>query len=632
MSVAPESQSNAPYAAPSGEVRTALEAMLASESFGKAERPARFLRHLVEQTLRGETQGLKESLLGIDVFGRDSSFDPRLDPVVRQEAARLRKRIARYYEAENPDAGLRIEIPVGTYIPVFLKHAESPMVDSEPAAEMRATAPLVFPKAKPVPRLRIALAVALLALAGAAVVWRLETPAPADARSIAVLPFVNLSGAAGDQYFADGLTDEITDELAQAKSLKVVARTSAFQFRGKTSDIRAIGRQLSVAYAVEGNVERFENRVRVSAHLERVADGSHVWSKTYERQSADLFAMQSELAAEIASRLKTSLGGENRRKHVVSAPAHDLYMQGRYELEQMTPDSVARAAGTLQQAVTKDPEYAAAYYLLGQAKWNQPLASDSQQVLPVRRESAALYRKALELDPDLGAAHAGLANYLMQYEWDWAGAEKELRAGLTGTPTVAVENSYAYLLVFRNRFAEADEHIRLSQELDPIGNISMANRAQLWNLEGRFLRSREEFQRMLQKSPTLIPPQYMIALTYIEEGHPAEGMPILEALRPRTPVAPMVLAMAAAREGRRQEALSLMRPFEERYPGAGAANQWFALAYAFMGDEANTIKWLNRSVDAHEWQALNLGVHPAFAFLRKSADFQALKTRIGLGE
>ena len=255
-------------------------------------------------------------------------------------------------------------------------------------------------------------------------------------------------------------------------------------------------------------------------------------------------------------------------------------MQGRYELEQMTPQSVAKAAVDLRQAIDQDPEYAAAYYLLGQAKWNSSLASDSQEVQPARRESAVLYRKALELDPDLVSAHAGLANYLMQYEWDWAGAEKELQAASGGNPSVAVENSYAFLLVFRNRFAEADEHIRLSQELDPIGSTSMANRAQLWNLEGRFARCREEFQRMLEKSPTLIPAQFMTALTYIEEGHPALSQPILKDLRQRSAVADMFQAMAAAREGRKGEALDLMRPFEAKGSGRQISGSlWFTRSW-----------------------------------------------------
>ena len=599
-------------------VRSELEAILSSEAFGRTERPARFLRHLVETALRGESRRLKESVLGVEVFGREPSWDPRLDPVVRQEAARLRKRIARCYQTDRPDATLRIELPVGTYVPVFRnREAEAPPASPGPSAM------------KPVGRMRIVMgAVLVICLAVAA--WRLRAPRVDNTRSIVVLPFVNLSSAATDQYLADGLTDEITLELAQLKSLKVVSRSSAFQFRGKTVDIREVGRQLNVAYALEGSVERLGNGVNISAHLERVSDGTRVWSKTYRSQAAELFAVQRELAEAIATRLQSAVAGQTRRKHVAGEEAHDLYMQGRYELEQMTPLSVARAEEALQRAIGRDPEYAAAYYALGLAKWNRTLASASQEVDQARKESEVLFLKALELDPELADAHAGLANYAMQFDWDWSRAERELRAGMADDPSVAIENSYAFLLVFENRFAEADDHIRKSQELDPIGSVSVSNRALLWNLEGRFSRSRDEYLRMLERSPQLIPPRCMVGLTYIEEGRPAMALPIVRELKQRTPVARMVEAMAAAREGRKSEALRLMRPFEEKYPEPGVASQWFALVYAFLGDEGNTVKWLGRSMDQHEWQALNLAVHPAYAPMRNSAAFRALKKRIGL--
>jgi TolB-like protein len=626
MASPPQSDSQAPEINPE-EVRAALNSILASEAFGRAERPARFLRHLVEATLRGETHLLKESLLGADVFERRITWDPRLDPVVRQEAARLRKRIARFYESA-PAGMLRIEIPVGTYVPVFSK------LSASGPQEIGSTAPASSVAVEPPAAGRwlwfgIA-AVLLVGLAGL-VLWRTRPSMAESTNSIVVLPFANLNPAAADLYFADGLTDEITDELAQMKSLRVVARASAFQFRGKAVNIRDIGQQLHVAYALEGSVERQGNRVKISAHLERASDGSHVWSNTYDRQAGDLFALQSELASAIAMRLKASVEPTTHRRHVASEEAHNLYMQGRYELEQMTPQSVDSAIATLQHAVDRDPEYAAAYYALGLAKWNQSRASMSQVTgSTARKESAVLFRKALALDPDLADAHAGLANYAMQFEWDWAAAEKELRTGSAGEPSVAVESSYAFYLVFRNRFEEAEEHLRRSQELDPLGGVSLANRGLCWNWEGRFEKSREEFLRMAQRSPAVFPERYMVALTHIEEGHPELGLSTLGELRQRTPVSQIFEALAAARHGNRTEAVRLIAPLEAKYPDTPVANQWFALVYGFLGDEPNTVKWLERSADQHEWQALNLAVHPVYASVRKSPAFQRLIKRMGL--
>jgi tetratricopeptide (TPR) repeat protein len=296
----------------------------------------------------------------------------------------------------------------------------------------------------------------------------------------------------------------------------------------------------------------------------------------------------------------------------------------------MTPQSLTRAEQFLRQAIARDPQYAAAYYALGLTKWNLPTVSSSQESSATRRDSLPLFRRALNLDPGLAEAHAGLANYAMEYEWDWAGAESELRAGLAGDPSAAVENAYAYLLVFRNRFAEADAHIRRSQELDPVGSASLANRALLWNLEGRFAKSRDEWQRALQRFPDLIPPRYMIAFAYIEEGRPELALPILRDLERRTPAVRMFQAMAAARMGHAEEARRLIRPFEEQYPQPGAPKQWFALVYAFLGDEPDTVKWLERSAAAREWQALNLAIHPVYAPMRGAPAFQALVKRMGL--
>jgi TolB-like protein len=445
--------------------------MLASTTFGRSERAARFLQHLVETTLRGESQLLKESLLGTEVFGREPTWDPKLDPVVRQEAARLRKRIARYYETENPGAPLHIEIPVGTYVPVF--HLTPGPADFQPVVTEQPPAPVLAAGRQP-PNIAwwvgagvLAAVLGTLAAFALSRSWfaREEFP-PAEAdRSIAVIPFANEGAAtAADQYFVDGLTDEITDTLTQQRRLRVVARSSVFQYRGKIIDVREVGRELGVAYVLEGTVQRLGDRVKIKARLGRVSDATQVWSKTWERQGGDLFTVRSELASAITSSLQASIGGQTPRKHAAGERAHDLYMQGRYELEQMTPQSLDRAAETLQQAIDRDPQYAAAYYALGQAKWSRSSASASQVVDPARRESVALFRRALELDPDLAEAHAGLANCAMQYDWNWSRAEEELRAGLAGDPSVAVENSYAFLLVFQNRFAEADEHIRRSQE------------------------------------------------------------------------------------------------------------------------------------------------------------------------
>jgi hypothetical protein len=245
------------------EVRTALEAILESQAFAKVERPARFLKFLVEMALLGETDRLKETVLGVEIFGRPPDWDPRLDAIVRQEASRLRKRLARYYDSAANHQLVRIDVPVGTYVPQFNRR-ETSSTDAPPVPIEKDSE-----KSKSPARLYLALgALILLGLLGLLVrrVWSGRTPEPA---SVAVLPFSNLSADPTNQYFADGLTDEITDLLARNKMLRVVARSSASQFSAKAADIADIGRKLNVANIVEGSVERSGNRIKIIAHLER---------------------------------------------------------------------------------------------------------------------------------------------------------------------------------------------------------------------------------------------------------------------------------------------------------------------------------------------------------------------------
>jgi TolB-like protein/Flp pilus assembly protein TadD len=441
--------------------------------------------------------------------------------------------------------------------------------------------------------------------------------------SIAVLPFN--SADPSSRYLSSGLTDEITDALSQLKTLRVIASSSVARFSGKTADPREAGRMLGVANVLEGSVSSASNRVKIVAKLERVGDGALLWSETYERPESDLSAVQSDLTAGIAKSLK--LTAPLKARHVPNAKAHSFLMKGRYEGQQMTSEAVKQAEVDFQHAIDLDPGYALAYLQLAVQKYNEGSARGSTyQTEEERKSSEQLLHKALELDPDLPSAHGMLAMFAMQYDWDWARAEREIRLAAAGPPSTAAELYFAFLLTFRGRFAEADEHIRRMQDLDPFSIVSMLNVAILRNLEGRFQEAREIAQNMLAISPKMLGAQQLIGATYAEEGHPELALPIFRQLEPRFPQIQLYEAMTYAAAGQGQEALRLIRPYEEKYPNPGVAMQWFALVYGALGD----VKWLERSADRHEFQALNLAVNPVFASMRNSAGFRALEKRMGL--
>jgi len=477
---------------------------------------------------------------------------------------------------------------------------------------------------------------ARMAMAGAAVLacvaaaWLVfhRSAAPGEA-SIAVLPFANLSAEPSSKYLSSGFADELTETLSRLKALRVIAPSSVARFEGGEADIREAGRLLHVANVLEGSVAAEGDRVKIAAKLERVSDGRVLWSETYERQASELVAVQSELAAGIARSLKVA--GARAAKHVPKPEAHDYVMKARYEEQQLTSDAAAQARADLERAIALDPEYPAAYFDLGVERFNEAVARGSTyQTEEERRSAEQLIHRALALDPELPAAHAMLAELAMQYDWDWNRAERELRLAEAEAPNSSAEQYFGFLLIFRGRFAEADEHIRRFQDLDPFSTPSMLNLATMRNLEGRFAEARESAEKLHAIFPKQLAAQEMIGATYIEEGRTDLALEELRGLKQVFPPAQMYEAMAEARAGRREDALRLMRPFEEKYPNPGCAMQWFALVYALMGDQANTVKWLERSADRHEFQVLNVAVHPVYAAMRNSAGFRALEKRIGL--
>lgn len=615
-----------------GDVAAALDRILASDAFAGVERPSRFLRHLVESALHGQSAALKESLLGVQVFGRDACWDPRADPVVRQEAARLRKRLARYYQAASPEE-LRIELPVGAYVPVF--HRVSGAVPAAEAAPAGDSAPPETPAAPASPAAsRLAwlwFAAGLMAvagLAGALQFFRMFSAGRAP--SIVVLPFTSLSADPSKEYFADGLTDEITGQLVRIQSLKVVARTSAFFFKGKRADIRDVGRQLNVTHVLEGSVEWSGEQVRISAHLERASDGSHIWSGTYDRQSKDLLTVQSELAEAVARALQVNSGMTFASRHVPSEEAHDLYLHASFDMQAMTPEALGRAEQDLQRAAGIDPGYAEAWSRLGVAEFNRSAVSGRARTPAELSEVKSLYRKALSLDPDLPEAHANLG-FIAMNEWDWAGAERELRLASRNGPMAPAETTYALLLADRGRFREADRRMATALSLDPLSSSTILYAGTLRYWEGRFAEAIAIERQLIERYPGQINPQLSLNASYIQAGQAELALGNIRSLEAKFPRIRVYEVMALARLGRRDEALRLLRQMETEYgQDPRVFRQWFAMAWASLGDHAQTVKWLERSAGLREFQVLNLAINPAFAEMRNDPAFRALIKRIGL--
>jgi adenylate cyclase len=360
-------------------IREQLDRILKSRPFLQSRRRQRFLEYIVNETLAGRGERLKGYNVARDVFDRSESFDPNVDPVVRIEAARLRDKLREYYEADGQNDPIRIDLPKGSYTP----HIEFRTADAVPRVldgPDQATSDEA-PRPRPVRGWQIAaVAVAVILVLGTAGVWLtraywLPTPerAVTDAvpdvpkgPAIAVLPFANLSGDPKQDYFSDGLTEDILTELSRARDLRVLARNTSFQYKGQAVDVGKLGRELKVRYVLEGSIQRSNDRVRVTAQLTDAETGTHVWADRYDRDMADVFLVQDDIVTQIVAKIAGGYGviesteaNSVARKSPNEIQAYDLVLRARETMQwDWTSATFRSARATLNQAITLDPSNA----------------------------------------------------------------------------------------------------------------------------------------------------------------------------------------------------------------------------------------------------------------------------------
>ena len=306
-------------------IRVQLQRILAGEGFKRSERICRFLSYAVERTLKGHGDELKESVLAVEVYDRPPDYNPKIDPIVRNDARRLRAKLREYYETEGSSDPVIIEIPKGSYLPVFREREGLPPESTASPWSVRRVLKILSP------RQVIAAGAAALLVVGLALYWagRQRGPLSGSSVSIAVLPFISLDPDAGSEYLSDGLTEDLINALANVDSLRVPARTSAFAFKGKRLDIRDIGARLNVDMVLEGSVRKEGNQLRVTAQLSKVADGYQVWSANYDREFKDALHIENEIAEAIATTLRFKIAN-NGAGQTSDPEAHNLYLQGHY--------------------------------------------------------------------------------------------------------------------------------------------------------------------------------------------------------------------------------------------------------------------------------------------------------------
>ena len=443
-----------------------LERVLASAGFARNERLSRFLRFVVERHLEGKDDELKESVIAVEVFGRKTDYDPKLDSIVRTEAGRLRARLAQYYANEGSGDTLVIELPKGGYTPLFRQ------------SELPGKMALQSASGRDVPsrlgtRLWLAVALAGLAVALAATGWW-WAQRKSEPIAIAVLPLENLGHDPASDYFADGLTDELIRNLSIIDGLAVRSRTSSFALKGKPRNIHEAGKQLEADYILEGSVLRAGEKLRINAQLVRVRDDFPLWSGRFDRELTDVFAIQDEISRGIVNNLRLKLG-RGRRRYETSVEAYDLYLRARALPIQRGLSGYDQSIGPFEEAIAKDPSFAPAYAGLAAAHAvrSGQFRFDLADELTKMRAAA---EKAIQLDPLLAEAHDALG---MAYARDaqWEQSEKSFRRAIELDPSRSM--SYAHFAMFLllplGRIEEALQQMRVAEKADPLSPDVHAN-------------------------------------------------------------------------------------------------------------------------------------------------------------
>jgi len=468
-------------------------------------------------------------------------------------------------------------------------------------------------------------------------------PQPSGERlMLAILPFQNLTGDTSQDYFSDGMTEEMISQLGNLdpQHLGVIARTSVMHYKGGQAPLDQIGRELGVQYVIEGSVRRDAGRVRISAQLIQVKDQTHVWARQYDREVKDLLALQAEIAREITDEISLTLGDPHRfdsaRDPASSSAAatsyetYDLYLKGRYCWNKRTMAGFQEAARYFQQAIAKDPGYAQAYAGLADtyglmSTWGWV----SQNEFMPRARDAAL--KALELDDALAEAHASLALIAENYDYDWQTAEEEFRRAIQLDPNYATAHQwYAEYLSWQGRFDEALVESEQARRLDPMSLIIATDHGAILYYARQYDRAIAQFRAVLDMEPHFNRAT-MIVSAYVEEGRFQEAMDEVERSLPPddSPWTCSVKAYVYGRWGRTAQAQQAMAKLEQtiqRVPG----QQTSVLLTAYLGTNQKDqgIALLQKAYAEHSHTVVDLKVGPAYDPWRSDPRFQDLLRRM----
>lgn len=596
----------------SGSIRRQVERILASPEFANASRLREFLSFIVEEVLGGAS-AVKEVTVAMRIFNRRASFDSSGDSVVRVAALHLRKRLRDYYLESGQGDEIVIEIPKGSYVPVFAR------VDRE-------SVPATGGRWRP---WKMAAACAVI-LAVAAAIWIAGASITRWDRSIAVLPMSDL-GDPQTQALCQGLTEDLTTELARLHQLRVIARTSASQFPAHGTDVREVGKRLGVATVLEGSIRQQGSQMRFTAQLIETRSGTHVWSEAYDRDARDPLGAEAGVTRLIAAAAARHFGVSDPSAatppHVPTAAAHELYWKARYLRSlKLNREGWEQADGFLQEAVRLDPQYLQAWSSLATLAANRAFHRLGPfESLTAEAKSAAA--RALELDPRNPEGQLALAEVKWIADHDWPTAEREFRRLVGLNPNLAAGHGwFATALWAHGHFDEALRELDQAVALDPLPYVVSNDRASILYCARRYNQSIARARQVLAIDPSFWPAHFDIGNCLLATGHYAEAIAEFRLV----PDASGPMGQALALTGQRAQALEILRSLEAEAGQTGNGRVHSAYIQTALGDHAAALASLEDAYAQHETDVNFIGVDPRLDALRGEPRFRALLKKLGL--
>lgn len=455
-------------------------------------------------------------------------------------------------------------------------------------------------------------------------------------QSIAVLPFADMSPAKDQEYFCDGLAEELINALTRLAGLKVVSRTSAFQFKGLNSDIRTIGNKLGVSTVLEGSVRKSGDRLRITAQLIAVADGMHLWSDKFDRNSDDLFAIQDEISATIVETLKMKLipsevaGLKQRRTQ--NLQAYDLYLQGRYFWNQRTHESIKRGLACFEKAIALDPEFALAYVGLADSLFIA-YAYDFMSPAEAIPKAREVVSTALKLDPLSAEAHTSLASIQSYHDWNWTEAKKSYQKAIEcNTQYATAHHWYAEVLMLTGDSVMAQREFDLALELDPLSHIVNTMYGAYLYTAGRLSEAVAALRRAIELGSRIDTTFAFLGLVLLHEGQTVEGMGCFESMLELTnqnAYSVSLCAFAASKIGDNERARKLHSVLLEKLKTEYVPPTLVSVAEWSVGHFDEARQWIDKSFEVHDLELVFL-VLPAFDELRRDPHIASVVRKMGL--